>query len=357
MADLKRINGVEVFAAGEWNGDAYSEADLDEMVRAFQETSKTFRPPLKLGHDDNQTLLQQDGLPAAGWIGRLYRVGKKLVADFVDIPDRIYDLLTRGAYRKVSAEIYWDARVGDARYGRLLSAVALLGADLPAVSTLADILAQYRGDGVVKHYDLHAGCFMIKSESRDTTTSPGEPKMANEKSEAELRLENELKAERDKAAAAEAKLKTYEQDIGDRDKEIEDLRTFKKDADTRISAAEAKLQDAQVDREIAELQGEKLVSKAMRPLVHALLSADAKQYTLKVGDADKTFSKAGLLKEILKLHAAAASVNFVESSEAGKVAGDGDEKALDSEIQQYAKEHDCSYAAAYRAVVKTKQVS
>jgi hypothetical protein len=113
------------------------------MVSAFNQLSEHVRPPLKLGHTDEQKLLQKDGLPAAGWVGRLYRQGARLLADFVDLPEKIYELIKLKAYRNVSSEIYWDVSIGEKKFKRMLSGVALLGADTPAVMNLSDILALY----------------------------------------------------------------------------------------------------------------------------------------------------------------------------------------------------------------------
>ena len=101
-AKLSNIKGVEVFSVGTWNGQTFTEQDLDKMVESFKETSATVRPFLKLGHDDDQKLLQKEGLPAAGWVGSLYRKGGKLLADFVDIPKKIMELIENKAYRKVA---------------------------------------------------------------------------------------------------------------------------------------------------------------------------------------------------------------------------------------------------------------
>lgn len=72
------LEGVEVFAAGCWNQDCYDEGDLDSMVDAFEKVG--FRPPVKLGHDS------KSGDRAYGWVKKIYRKGKKLFADLVDIP-------------------------------------------------------------------------------------------------------------------------------------------------------------------------------------------------------------------------------------------------------------------------------
>lgn len=157
LPETKDIAGVEIFAVGKWNGDEYTEKDLDEMVRAFNETSQTVRPYLKLGHDNAQKLAQKDGFPAVGWATNLRRVGEKLVADFKNVPGKIYDLIVSGAYRKVSSEIWWNVELIGKKYARALKAVALLGADTPAVQTLNDIIEFYASHGEVKSYDAGDG--------------------------------------------------------------------------------------------------------------------------------------------------------------------------------------------------------
>src|SRR3990167_7323974 len=58
------VDGVEVFAAGTWNGDEYSQEHLDGIVAAFADGLKEgIKPYLKLGHDKGQALLQKDGYP------------------------------------------------------------------------------------------------------------------------------------------------------------------------------------------------------------------------------------------------------------------------------------------------------
>jgi hypothetical protein len=142
----KGIKGVEIFSTGTWNGDPYTEDDLDAMVSAFSVAG--INPPLKLGHADAQKFFgQKDGAPALGWVERIYRRGKKLLADMKDVPEALYGLIREKKYRKVSAEIYWNFKGGDGTvFPRALKAVALLGADMPAVSNLEDLQAALFGE-------------------------------------------------------------------------------------------------------------------------------------------------------------------------------------------------------------------
>lgn len=141
MAELETVDvpAIEIMAEGTWNGDEYTRHDLDSMVEAFSELKGQVDPPVKLGHDDKQRLAQKDGFPALGWVKRLYRKGGTLLADLRDVPRRIADLITAGAYQKVSSEIYFDREVDGKVYPLVLKAIALLGGDMPAVKDIKSI--------------------------------------------------------------------------------------------------------------------------------------------------------------------------------------------------------------------------
>lgn len=138
------VSGVEVLSTGTWNGDIYDQDDLDAMVECFASGNVGIVPPAKLGHNKDQKMLQADGLPAAGYITNLYRDGKKLYADLRDVPKRIADLVNVKAYSKVSSEVFFNVKDGKGkRWPRVFAGLALLGADLPAVTSIADIEALY----------------------------------------------------------------------------------------------------------------------------------------------------------------------------------------------------------------------
>lgn len=138
------IKGVEVFDVGKWNGRDWTDEDLDEMVENFAELAPTYDFPAKLGHGDAQELLKAEGLPAAAWIKKLYRKGTKLAADLERVPEKLYELVKNGAYKQVSAEIYEKVQLNGKAYKNVLSAIAFLGGEIPAVGTLDDILALYQ---------------------------------------------------------------------------------------------------------------------------------------------------------------------------------------------------------------------
>lgn len=126
------VRGVEIFAPGTHNGDPYTEQDIDDLVSAFGELD--FRPAIKIGHAKDVP-----GAPAYGWVTNLRKVGGKLVADFESMHDSVITALKDKRYDRVSSEIYFGLKRGGKTFRRALKAVALLGADVPAVAGLTPL--------------------------------------------------------------------------------------------------------------------------------------------------------------------------------------------------------------------------
>ena len=334
--DMNRIQGVEIFSVGVWNGDKYTVADLQLMVDAFNENAEGFRPVLKLGHTDKQKLLQKDGLPAAGWIERLFVRGDKLLADFMDVPKKIFELIQNKAYRKVSSEIYWDIKIHDRTFKRMLGAVALLGADNPGVMNLKDILANYN----FKDFSH------LKSYSYDINKqiNNNNKESIMDKTEKEITLERDLSDSKKANDVLAKQAKEYTAKKEADEKELKELRDYKIDQAARTVAAEKKAYDAEVDAFVTELQSEKLASKAMKPYIVELMANDKKSYSIE----DKEKSKKEIIKEMLKLFSGASKVNFEDNS----VDGEQKNNKQDDEkkINEYMKENKVDYGTAYRAL-------
>jgi hypothetical protein len=172
------IKGVEILAVGTWEGSTgpvtFGPDDLDTIVASFRaltgDASLNYEPPAKLGHADKQQLLQADGYPAAGWVAGLRRVGGKVVADLKAVPKKVAAVIKAGGYKKVSAEVYRDYEIGGRRYDIVLKAVSFLGADIPAVKTLGDIVAQYEEAG-----DFETVICELKEKSGAEPEEPEEP--------------------------------------------------------------------------------------------------------------------------------------------------------------------------------------
>lgn len=129
-ADLYSVLNVEIFAAGTHNGDTYTEADLDEMIAAEKQVG--FAAPLKDGHHNDDP-----GYPALGWVKNLRRSGTTLLADFLEMPKAVYEAIVGRRYDRLSSEIYWNYTADNVPLlPRVLKAVALLGAEIPAIPSL-----------------------------------------------------------------------------------------------------------------------------------------------------------------------------------------------------------------------------
>jgi len=339
MSIMQSINDVQIFSAGTWNGDKYTTDDLDEMVNAFEANKTKVRPYLKLGHDENQELLQRDGLPAAGWIDRIYRVGDMLFANFVDIPKKIYDLIKNKAYRNVSSEIYWNIDINGTLYKRMLSAVALLGADTPAVMNLDDILNMYGlvSFETVKSYSKNQN-IEIKSYSFDKEV---------EVNENEIKLAYDLKLQAEKLKETEDQAAALQAEKADFEKQIAELKEFKLQAEKDRAVAIENERIAKIEKFVTELEAEKLSTPAMSPILTALISGKTE---LSVGEK-KYSTKEEMFKELLKLHSASV-VNLKENSKDFQVKGDNkdEDDKLVALANKYMEENKCTFRQALKAV-------
>lgn len=133
---------MEIFAVGRWNGMTFVDKDLENIVSAFNALGDKHRVPLKFGHNNEQAMT--DGLPSIGWVKSLFIEMNKLIADVIDVPDIVMKAISKKLYRNVSVELDFDVSYKNQPFPIVLSGVALLGADIPAVSSLND-LTHYLG--------------------------------------------------------------------------------------------------------------------------------------------------------------------------------------------------------------------
>ena len=159
MPDLVTVENVELVSTGTWDASTgevtIQEADLHSMINAALDEDMR-DPVLKIGHKDGRFATNNDGNPALGWVRNL-RVepnkngGKTLMGDYVSVPRSLADLIvgkpdTPAPYRSRSVEIIWDVKnlKTGAKHPAVLTAVALLGEDLPAIQGLADVYDIYK---------------------------------------------------------------------------------------------------------------------------------------------------------------------------------------------------------------------
>lgn len=352
------IIGKEIFSVGEWYGDPYDTKDLEEMCKAFNETANQYKPYMKLGHAKDQVLLQQEGLPAAGWIENLRVQGKKLICDLVDIPEKIYKLICEGAYRYVSSEILWNIDFAGKKYNRMLAGVALLGAEMPAVTNLNDFANLYKLDAkFIKTYTIeNKGESMpetkvIPPKEDDKVTPPVAPKAPEaptapiaEKKEENVNDVKTPPSEKEKVEAPKVEKMAEGTDVETR---IAALEKLVNDLTSKLGVSEMECAKYRQEKEIAETEAfiaENKIAPAAKEYVKELLGADKKEYAM----GDKKLSKKDLVKEIIKIYSSTNGVNLEENSTEGNANASKDQDDIRiEEIKKYAQENKISFREAF----------
>lgn len=156
---------AEIFAVGFWNGWDFTVDDLRDIVIAFDSLKEIHKVPLKMGHNDEQPMT--DGQPSLGWVENIWVAGNKLMARFSNIPEIVYKAFKQKLYKHVSIELDSGVQHKGSYYSMVLSGVALLGADIPAVNTLSDLTAFMSKDNLVFKERIAFTAIHGKSSSDD----------------------------------------------------------------------------------------------------------------------------------------------------------------------------------------------
>jgi len=260
---------VELFAAGKWNGYRFSEADLHELVENFNALREVQDVALKMGHNEEQLIT--DGLPAIGWVDKL-RIAPskkdekpKLIGTLIDVPEIVYKAFQKKLYKNVSIELGIGVEHKDKRYKYVLTAVALLGADIPAVNTLADLQAYMSSEQFAKVEAFEAHNFSSELVADKVVSfsidDKGDSKMSDsekELSELKLKMANDAAANAAALAAKDAEIQKFAKESEERAvKEQADKIKFAREAVTKV------LEDAVTNKHILPGQREKF-SKLLR---------------------------------------------------------------------------------------------
>lgn len=226
---MYKLTNIEVFAAGVWNDDKYTAADLDDMVTAFDKLKDRWTPVLKRGHQEKQEQ------PALGYITRLKRIGEKLVADITDIPALVYQAVKKGLFKRVSSEIFWNYKDTERNeeYPRVLKAVALLGASIPAVTSLKEIKVLFEQENMdkLKIYEVD-GLNELHNINREGIKMDFEKMLSEKENEIKVLKDEIKKLEAEKGKDTQAKMTQYQNQLKEKELEIEGLRVYKKENDT-----------------------------------------------------------------------------------------------------------------------------
>lgn len=146
-----------IFKAGHWNGEDFTEQDLDNMVSNFNAAEPI---PIIVGHSSDYK--GHTRIPAFGRIlGGLKRVGKDLIAMGVEFNDKLAEWIREGFYNQRSIELTRDNK-------RVL-AIGMLGAIPPAVKglpnndeALTEVAMQFADEfdsKVIEFYEKERGSF------------------------------------------------------------------------------------------------------------------------------------------------------------------------------------------------------
>lgn len=357
-ADLQSITGVEIFAAGTWNGDEYTEKDLETIEASFEQTKGLLKPYLKIGHGDAQKLLAEDELPAAGFISKVYRKGKKLLADFTHVPAKIYELMKNGAYNRVSSELFVNFKTGEKVYPYALKAVAILGGATPAVHTLADILNLY-SDSIGARATYAVTSDSLKAYEMEVSA------VNFNQGETDMKTIEELNRQVDKLEADNKSLQTENAEL---EKDLTEAQTALKTAqdEAKKSAEKAaavekefsmhkkEVMDKEIETEVAQFVTDEKILPAQAPFLTALLknvqmNSETKMFTVGEGDKKKDYAS---VRELVKAFVG-AHVEINTGDKGGADRGTVGQEAIDAlnaKAKKYAEEHKVSFKEALIAV-------
>lgn len=333
LKNLHSIRGVEIFREGTWNGSKFTKSDLEQIVASFHETSGAVKPFLKIGHNDDQDVLKRDDLPAAGWVSdmRLENLGAKgfvIVADFQGIPSKIYTLIENGSYRGRSIEIWRDVNVAGKNHRWLLTAVSILGANLPAVDSLEDMLNLFAANGetveggTVHKFESEAERFEFQTEDKnqqedDQMTVEELTKALGAKEAENAELSKKLTKEAEEKGVAISERDDYKARFEKSETEKAELSKSKDSAVAEAAKFKAEKLEAQIDKELDDLVRAKKVNPAQKVALKALfVSSGASQENMKFSIGDK---KDLSLKDAVMafVSAGSAGLNDKEKGEAG----------------------------------------
>lgn len=235
---------VQVCEVGKWKGKDYTEADFDEAIKNY--TDGVAEPYITLDHNPGLTKATQDFLKATslGFVSKLWRDGKKLYANFKQVPKLIGELIDAGALKQRSIE-YWNKfkSANGKIYNNVLEAVTFHGANgLPAVNTLEDIPKLFKEAGVEGH-DIKS----TEGENAERVEIPVEFNDKEANNMADITVE---KKEYESLISLKNDYAELKNQITEKEAEIEQL---KKDAEVfKKEKIELEKMKAEMDKEKAE---------------------------------------------------------------------------------------------------------
>ncbi len=356
------ISGVEVFREGTHNGDKYTPQDMDDFVRNFKTLQGKLIPKVKITHAEDQKKVA--GLASYGDVRNVFTkvVGgtKKLFVDLVRVPEQVAQWIRDGRFAERSIEVFRNITIDGKRFKNVLTKVALLGHEIPAVGGMGAIKLSIEsdmsselieGDFDLANYSYEMSgddniCIFKISENMGGGDMDVLAELKKQFADMNEKLAEMLKASDgekggEEIAKFQEQMKVFETKIADAEKEAgEDnkkLVTEMEKKDEKLKAYEKtdadnkeKLRKQGIDTFVTELKTKGKVIPAFEKEVTALLysldDSDKKdEYTMKIKAGDEEVDqKLSQLEYAQKLFAKMAKI--VTYGEIASAGGDMDEK-------------------------------
>ena len=278
------IRNVEILAAGKWTDSRGHKVEITpEDIREMAENAKTLfgrvKPFLKLVHLDPKTHERVTGLPALGWLENFRAIGQKLVVDLMRVPAKVAALIRKGTFRRISAEVFTrDTPFKDEATGQkvpnVVTAAGILGAQLPAVTTLKDILALFSASAEPETSELEGAMLLT-----EWTNEGGDLEMDEKELKELLAKASREAAEAATKAATEATVSKLRSSLGigqdvDPIAAIEKLKVVAKEGETQKAEFEKKEHDRRVDEVIGKFKLQGRLVPAQEPMIRKMLLGD-----------------------------------------------------------------------------------
>ena len=303
---------------------AFAEADLAATAAAYNPA--LHEAPLVVGHPEAD-------LPAYGWVQSLAVVNGALEAVPAQVNPAFAEMVASGAYKKISAKFYSPTQSSNPVPGTYyLRHVGFLGAQPPGVKGLRPpTFAEIDDDGECITVELAFAEGSSTDFPNDTTTQES---TVTEEEAALLRTQNAQLLARVQTAEATAAAQAVAARHADNTAFAEKLASEARLIGAEVPTAVQLLNDAaQRDAGVEFAEGAKPMAQTLREFFQALpqrvsLTEQAgreRAADQAAAEEDPQFAEAGADPERVKQHKAALA---------------------------YAKEHQTSYAAAARAVIK-----
>lgn len=391
VSEYAELFGVEVFKEGTWNGDKYTESDIDDLVVNFKSLKGKIVPKVKITHREDQKNLA--GLASYGDVKEVFAKTvngvRKLFVDLVKVPEQVVDWIKTGRFAERSIEVFRNITIEGQKFKNVLARVSLLGHEIPAVPGMKPI-------ELAIDIDLHDMSDMENLKKYNFFDAKEEDMLESLKkefTEINSRLDSlkEMKegAERTKIfEKLESDVITFSQRLADAEKVNSNVDKLAKDLtekDSQLAAYKAreeetrlKLKEKDIEQFVSELKLKGKVVPAFESDMKTLLfelDGEVKKinYAIETEKEGKVEQKISLFDFAKKLFSKISKI-----VEYGEIAPGGDSKmdkkkdrvdvykalgrdyevtGLDEEeeIEKYMLAHKCSLSEATIAVLDAKE--